>query len=211
MKTYRRFTDRMDIYIEEARKKITVRLKWKYKWNVKKGSNKWTNDEQWKFHKDLDGLIWSTWGERFYLKSKGTSEFAQRNANTRWDLDFDIQKVPCGEHWSVNVTKVKSGEFNQSSIIWANRKINLDTEDIKKTIRKGQERSYQQYAGVHEFGHTIGNTAVFDRGDEYFENHEHAQDKSSVMNIGSEIRTRHLWYVLAELNQMIPKTKFVTH
>lgn len=79
---------------------------------------------------------------------------------------------------------------------------------MNKYKRDRGGNSYHQYPSVHEFGHILGNSYVFNRGDEYNSSSVHFSDKASIMNVGSKIRDRHLWYIIEQLNTMIPSTTF---
>jgi hypothetical protein len=64
---------------------------------------------------------------------------------------------------------------------------------------------------AHEFGHALGNSRFSMtgmHGDEYKEDSEFVLDNGSMMNIGSQLRKRHLDYILNEINKMIPDTSF---
>ena len=81
------------------------------------------------------------------------------------------------------------------------RKIFLCTEDFETTRHAG---------GIvaHEFGHSMGNTGVLKRGDEYRQTSPHHGDTQSVLNVGDQLRTRHFRTVVEEMNQMIPETRW---
>jgi len=213
MATYRKYTDRMDIYIEEERKKIIIRQKWRYFWHESVGTSPWTYEEQKEFHNNVDRLIWNNWGEYFNLKATGNSDFAKKNQGKRWDVDFDIEWVLHSEHWKVNVTKYPSNHIGMitSSVAWDAKEIKLDTKDTRPQARSRNGNQYLQYPVVHEFGHAAGNS-IFARtnmhGDEYKPTSTFYHDKNSLMNIGSELRDRHLDYILEELNGVIINTRF---
>lgn len=211
--SYVKYTDRMDIYIEEDRNIILIQEKWEYKWLTK--VTRWTITEKRKFHEMADSRIWKQWGGHFKLKVKGTSSFALKHKNTTFTVNFDIKWVFTNSHWTVNITKIAPGKFETSSVNWIDKIINLDTEDTKlncKGIHGGT--NFYQYPISHEFGHTIGNSihakngrkSVY--GDEYNLNGGLRLDYSSIMNVGNELRNRHLDYILIELNTMIPNTTF---
>jgi hypothetical protein len=212
-----KYTDRMDIYIEEDRNIISIQEKWEYNWLTK--VTPWTLTEKRKFHEMADSRIWKNWGGHFKLKVKGTSPFALKHKNTIFTVNFDIKWVLLSSHWKVNITKIAPGGFERSNVKWNEKIINLDTEDTK-LICKGvyAGTSYYQYPISHEFGHTIGNSyhALKGRksvhGDEYSADNRvnggFRLDYFSIMNIGNELRNRHLDYILAQLNTMIPNTTF---
>lgn len=208
MTYYSKNTDRMNIHIEEDRKTILIKQKWKYYWLDDRNTSSWTYSEKQEFHKKIDNLIWNNWGQYFYLKVKGNSEFSKKHIKTRWDVNFDIEWVNNNEHWEVNVKKILPNSFKRSNVDWNNKVINLDTEDFKTNKRVKDNLSFYQQPAVHEFGHSIGNSYVFSRGDEYNTSSSYYDDKSSIMNIGNQIRDRHLLYVIKQLNTMIPSTKF---
>ncbi len=206
---YSKYTDRMDFHIEEDRGTILIKQKWKYDWLNSSETSSWTYSEKHRFHKKIDSMIYNSWGKRWYLKVDGTSNFSQRNTNTIWDVNFDVEWVLQKEHWKVNVRKVKPKRILKSSVDWNKKQINLDTEDFKCIMAENGESKYYQYIASHEFGHTIGNSFVFNSGDEYKSSSSYFFDKASIMNIGNQIRDRHFWYILDHLNSMIPDTTFI--
>lgn len=208
MAYYTKNTDRMDIHIEESQGTILIKQKWRYFWLNQMGTSSWTYSEKQDFHKKIDNLIWNNWGNHFELKVKGTSNFAKKHKKTRWDVNFDLEWVLHTEHWKVNVKKIVPKGYEQSKVDWNGKEITLDSEDINKYKRDKGSKSYYQYPSVHEFGHSIGNSYVFSRGDEYRSSSTHFKDKTSIMNIGNELRDRHLWYIIDQLNTMIPSSTF---
>lgn len=210
---YTKRTDRMDFHIEEDRKTITIRQKWKYSWLTSSGATPWTYTDKQAFHTKVDNLIWNTWGKAFYLKVVGGSDFAKRNAGERWDVDFDIEWVLGSQHWDVNVTKYPRAYSGNptSSVGWAAKVITLDTKDTAYRARTNGGRIYNQYPVVHEFGHAAGNSIharAGMHGDEYNSTSAYFGDKQSVMNIGNTFRERHLDYILTQLNTIITDTNF---
>ncbi|MGM5630929.1 hypothetical protein O2K51_08490 [Apibacter raozihei] len=211
-------TDRMDIFIEEEQNSILVQEKWQYLWHTK--VTPWLLSEKRHFHKLADLRIWSVWSGYFKLKVTGSSNFATKHKSTSFTLNFDIKWVLKNPHWNVTVTKIAPNTFEQSYIKWNERVIHLDTEDTKLNFKgKVNSKSFYQYPIAHEFGHTVGNsyfaligkTAI--HSDEYSLNNllngGFKLDYSSIMNIGNELRNRHLDYILIQLNSMIPNTYFI--
>ncbi|WP_159280336.1 hypothetical protein [Tenacibaculum maritimum] len=197
----------MDIHIEESRGTILIKQKWRYFWLNSMNTSRWTYSEKQKFHKEVDSLIWNSWGEHFFLKVKGTSDFAIRNIKKRWDVNFDIEWVQYGEHWKVNVKKNPSKTFMKSNVKWYSKEMNLDTLDTSKQKRIVQGKNYFQYPVVHEFGHSVGNSIAVGHGDEY-NSSSYSMDKNSLMNVGDELRDRHLDFIISELNTMITRSTF---
>lgn len=204
-------TTRMDIFIEENRKTILVQQRWKYDWVHTSGTTPWTYTQQKNFHNEVDGLIWNKWGGRFKVKVRGISNFAKKHAFSEFVVNFDIRWVLSGEHWKVNVTKIPPNSYAQSNVDWMAQKINLDTEDTSIIERIQNGVSYFQHPVAHEFGHAIGNSIYSDagmHGDEYNTGSSFKLDRASIMNIGEQLRMRHIDYLLIELNKMISHTTF---
>lgn len=209
-------TDRMDIYIEEARNTILIQEKWEYNWLTK--VTPWTLVEKRKFHQMADNLIWKKWSGFFRLKVSGISAFAQKHRNTTFTVNFDIKWVLEKPHWNVHVTKIIPGGFERSNVNWTDKIINIDTEDTKIVVHPQNGKNYRQYPIAHEFGHTMGNTysALIGQksihGDEYNTdiriNGGFFLDRLSIMNIGNDLRKRHLDFILLELNSMLANTQF---
>ncbi|MFV0305623.1 MAG: hypothetical protein ACK5IC_09115 [Moheibacter sp.] len=211
---YSKKTDRMDIYLDEKTKTILIQLKWKYNWKTAIGDPAWTYVEKKKFHEMADSLIWKKWGSHYKLYTKGSSDFAKKYSTSTFLVNFDIKWVITDPHWNVNVTKIPSGMKSPTSYtLWNSRIINLDTEDTKWTRKKTVgSRNYFHHPITHEFGHAIGNSSKVGRGDEYNPDNQinggFKLDYSSIMNVGDQLRNRHLEYIITQLNLMIPNTKF---
>lgn len=203
-------TDRLDIYIDKDRKLILIEQKWKYVWSNKKGTTPWSHKEKKKFHNKSDHIIENLWGGKMVIRTKGSSDFAKKYADDGFVVNFDLKWVTNDEHWKVRVTKIPKGEWAQSWMKWTTREVNLDTEDIKMRRTSTIPRRTQSPV-AHEFGHTIGNTfhtGVTQHGDEYKTNSKYNTQTKSIMNIGNEIKPRHLDYIVSELNKMVPNTEF---
>jgi hypothetical protein len=206
-----RKTDRMDITVEEAGSNIFVQQKWKYEWLNDLNTTQWTYAQKKHLHDKIDTLIWRKWSGHFKIKTTGNSAFSKKHSSSGFTMNFDIKWVLSNEHWLVRVRKIVSGTFKTSNVKWPSRIINLDTEDIliRKSTRGG--RTFYKYPVLHEFGHAIGNSVHASQGmhgDEYKANNPFKSDQSSIMNLGNELRKRHIEYLLQELNKMIPDTTF---
>ena len=197
----------MDINIDEFTKIILVQEKWKYNW-IDIGT--WTYAERKDFHQKADSLIWTKWGSKLIIKTKGDSAFAKKHFSSGFILKFDIKWVISGEHWTVNVKKIALGDFNPSSVNWPNRTIDLDTEDTKKLLRDRGGKKFRQYPVAHEFGHAIGDHSWVPRmqSDEYPPGSINELDHRSMMNVGTNLRKRHINFILRHLKNMVPNTIF---
>ncbi|TWP27076.1 hypothetical protein ETU08_07560 [Apibacter muscae] len=205
-------TDRMDIFIEEGRNIILIQERWQYNWLTK--VTPWTITERRKFHELADQRIWKIWGGHFKLKVQGTSSFAEKHKNTTFTVNFDIKWALINPHWKVNLTKIAPGGFQTSYVNWNSKIISLDTEDTKIVTRYAGRSKYKQYPVAHEFGHAIGNVPIrgISHSDEYHDSYRlnggFKLDYLSIMNIGNNLRNRHLDYVLIQLNSMFANTTF---
>ncbi len=153
---------------------------------------------------------WAAWSNRAILGVSGASAFSLKHSSAGAPINLDIKRVASGEHWNVNVKKISPTAFERSNIVWNARKINLDTNDFKaRNNCLGVLRvCHTQIPVAHEFGHAVGNTAVLNRGDEYRSSSPHVNDHASIMNAGSQLRSRHFQTILDELNVMIPDAIF---
>jgi hypothetical protein len=195
-----RKTDRAEIDINLSNGYVFYQQRWQYVWVVAPGQPAWTLKEKRFFHRQADLMVWDVWSKRVTFKATGTSEFARKHAGRNLQVDFDISWELNSPHWTVRVIKVPPGTTSHPTRVeWSARNIFLCTEDFTKTTHAG---------GViaHEFGHSMGNTAVLNRGDEYRNTSPHFADSASVINVGRELRTRHFRTMIEELNKMIPGT-----
>lgn len=206
-----------DLVVDGGAGTITVRQRWKYKWKLTKGDvtwkpTEWTVEEKEKFHIEAVKAIKAAWSGKREFLAKGESAFAKAHEKTSFQLLFDIIKSESQSHWSVEVTKIKPGKFKISRVRWISRKIELDTEDMRLTLKKtitSPEKRYFQKGIAHEFGHAIGNTIVLERGDEYGEDKPHSKDYGSIMNSGMILRDRHFRTIDEKLDDVIAGTEFV--
>jgi hypothetical protein len=60
----------------------------------------------------------------------------------------------------------------------------------------------------HEFGHAILSHGATANPDEYVSTSGNVADTSSIMNIGRDLRKRHLASVIVELNKLVPGLTF---
>ncbi len=206
---YKKDTQWFGIEFNSVSKDIAVREKWKYNWIDSLGMAIWTYKEKKAFHHNLDNLLWGKWGAHFKLKVRGSSDFAKTNAFNTFSVYFDITWVLDSGHWTVDVTKMPFSAASVSHINWGNRTVFLHAMDINIG-----SNGYKQHVALHEFGHTIGNSVnSFPgmHGDEYKNTSTFYYDKASLMNIGDELRTRHVDFLLQQLNgvsPLIPNTEF---
>lgn len=197
----------MDFILNTRNSTVLVQQKWKYNWLNESNTTTWTQQQKRDIHHSLDALIWQQWAGHYRVHATGSSDFARDNRRTVFTINFDITWVTLDHHWTVNMTKTTNPR-TISSVSWGRRIINLDSLDTRiKTV--GGIRG--QRGITHEFGHAVGNTRhAFsgNHGDEYPAASRFSRDRASIMNHGSELRQRHLDFVLRELQSLIPNTVF---
>jgi hypothetical protein len=203
----------IDIVVHEAR--VFVEQRWLYSWQVQTPMAPWSLSEKRAFHKEVNKQIWASWSDRVKLSVAGTSEFAKKFATTRLPINLDIRWVLSDGQWTTTAWKMRDDNIEISSIDWGTRSVTLYANDMAP--RSACTSAVPQVCTTgfrtmpHEFGHAIGNTAVLGRGDEYNAGSANLADTTSIMNIGTQLRTRHFRTLLEAMNTMIPGTTFAVH
>jgi hypothetical protein len=193
----------VDIVVHEGR--VFVQERWKYEFSNDPGTSAWTLAEKRRFHRAVDLQIWAAWSNKIKLATAGSARFARDNPKV--PVNFDVRWVTRDEHWTVSVRKLPAGSTPTTFISNVDRpvmRVNLDSADLDAYDVSNSEGARRRFRAVpHEFGHTF--PAV---NDEYVATSPHRGDADSIMNIGREVRARHLQPLLTELNQMIPNCTF---
>jgi hypothetical protein len=194
---------------------IFIQEDWFYDWNLWPGVTAgWTYPQKKSIHTRINNQIWGAWSNRIKLGVGGTSDFARRFAGKPLPVNFDVRwdiKLPA--HWRVKIWKMPTGagptNLHRSFVDHDNHIIELNTADIAP-------RGAGNSAGVgttnfitspHEYGHTLGSPTSFP-GDEYGPGATHLADTKSMMNIGQQLRRRHLADIIRVMNKLIPGTTF---
>ena len=232
-------TGRWNIIVNTSRGKVMLQMRWMYNWTKAAGTTDWNYDQRKSFHTQVDRTIWRTWSHKVKLRVTGASRFAKQFRNRDIPLDFDVKWVTSRPHWDVNVIKLPANASRTSWVNWGTKKVQLDTNDFGERTACNDEKAKPGMEGVfnlipkatrdanpalksilvdqtcragfetipHEYGHALGNQ----NDDEYEPDSAHRADTSSMVNIGTEIRRRHLTAVLTELNSAIPDCQFRIH
>lgn len=186
---------------------ILVQLRWHYIWIAIPPATPWTPKERAEFHRITDRSIWARWSNRVRLSVAGSSSFAHRFASSGVPINFDVKSVAADSHWIVYAYKTPPGtptlKYHQY-VTQRTQTINLYTSKLRAYTAENDggvhRRNFQ--STPHEFGHALGNP------DEYGANSPHLADADSTMNVGGELRARHLSLVLSALNTMVAGTVF---
>ncbi len=192
----------------------------------------WTDDEERDFHYAAESIIWKFWNSRRTLPGSsdpttqqfidlinkhsgisfsvsGDGEFAQKFAGRQLPIEFDALITQKRPHFNVNVKKMLPGRelALRSNVDWGSLTINVAKNDTDRSPAqqdgKGAARTDDFYTLPHEFGHAVGYGF-----DEYEVGATARKDIDSLMNIGKEIRPRHLAFIKAQLNTMLKGVKF---
>lgn len=138
----------------------------------------WSQAERDSFEQEWREQIPGLWDQ--------TDHVVYRGFNLSLAFSCDIRVQAAGSQWQANVMKLKSRQaFRTSAILRNGYPDDYDcrfdsNDDLEKPGGRGQT------AMIHEFGHMIG------LPDEYKTDSPHYADKGSVMNLGAEVRERHL-------------------
>ena len=184
---------------------ILFQERWQYVWTTTAGQVAWTPAEKRRFHRQVDVQVWNAWSNRIKLSASGAASFCTQHPKAK--INFDIKWVTANAHWTVNVRKLPPGSTPTtyiSNVDRPNRQVNLDSGDLSSYRPCNAAAVCRGFKAVpHEFGHTFPGI-----NDEYGAGHANLADSNSMMNIGDEIRARHLGPILGELNTMIPNCTF---
>lgn len=194
--------------IDTSAGRVFFQQDWHYTWTQYSAAvPAWTVAEQRSFHNTIDRQIWGTWCNRVRLQVAGNADFVRRFAAIGVPINFDIRRVTGVGHWSVTVRKMPAGSTPTtyiSNVNFGARTIDLDTADLAAyyPANAAGNSAGAFYAGPHEFGHAI------QAPDEYNPGAANLADTTSIMNVGRQIRPRHLQQVVTVLNTMIPNVTF---
>lgn len=219
------------IDIDTTAGRVFFQQEWFYTWTLFNASvSPWTPQQRRFFHNTLDRQIWALWSNRVRLRVSGVHSFARRFGARGVPINFDIRWMRRPAQWAVRVRKMPAGSNPTTFISFVDfgaRRVELDTGDLTAyhpANEAGNASTNPNFlAGPHEFGHTL------QAGDEYNAASRAARridlssvattiesitrvgralnllaDTESIMNVGRQIRPRHLRLVVSTLNTMIP-------
>jgi hypothetical protein len=195
--------------------RVFIQEDWFYNWNLWPGvTTGWTYPEKKATHSRIDNQIWGAWSNRIKLGVTGTSDFAKRFKGKKIPVNFDVRwDIKPPSHWTVTVWKMPPGATptgtHRSFVDHANHKIELNTADIapRGAGNDAGASTSKFITSPHEYGHTLGPPTSFP-GDEYTTGATNLADTNSMMNIGQQLRRRHLVEIIKVLNKLIPGTTF---
>lgn len=225
------------IYIHLESGMVSFHQRWKYHFTLDQTFGKvaakaspWTDDEQRDFHSAAASIIWKFWNSRRTLPGssdpttqqfvdllnkhsgisfsvRGKGDFAHKFAGRQLPVEFDVLLSKSKPHFVVNVKKMLPGRDFRSFVDPGGRTINLAKVDVERSSAKQDGRNGATtddfYTLPHEFGHSIGYHI-----DEYEAGAAKRKDTDSLMNIGHEVRARHLRFLRDQLNTMLKGVTF---
>lgn len=198
--------------LDTASGRVFVQQDWHYIWCVYAGADPWTYREKYLFHRQADRAIWGIWSNRLVLHVNGTAPFPDRKIPVNFDIRW---KISGSSHFTVLAWKVPPGSGPTdpvwSSVTWHDKRIQLSSADVlPRSAANAAGESTQSFLTIpHEFGH-----ALDDLPDEYNEStpespNPYLHDRDSIMNVGREIRSRHIEPLCDALKAMVPTATFV--
>jgi hypothetical protein len=201
----------VDLDLEKSH--VFVREDWHYRWRFQMIMRPWSDAEKLAFHQAVDRQVWRSWSmrARFMVTSKGdravgaTAHAFMRKCGSRGvTLSFDVRRVEGVGHWHVNVYKLSLDQDKRADVDILNRAINLYIEDVapSSAVNEAGAVTPSFLTVPHEFGHTLA------ANDEYEKTSPHLRDNRSLMNIGSQVRSRHVGLLSATLERMMPGCAF---
>ncbi len=163
------------------------------------GVSRWNKSLQQTFITNWESAIRNSWDNTVIRILSGKE-------SVKLKLKFQIQIGGfMFDHWEITVKKVPPGSTFRSYVNPHKGNVMLTENDNNIVIRHVQKKgSYKQTTSVHEFGHMIG------LNDEYGplfggDKGPHNNDYSSLMNVGSNIRSRHKNSLIKWLNDVLNK------
>lgn len=195
---------RIEIDASPVSPKVRLVSRWYYRWLNGPGvTSPWQEWEKKLYHNAFNWLLADAFK---YTRIRMTA--TDRPFTTTLGVDFSIGRgLAKFRHWTVFVRKVDPASESytyQSKVVPDVAKIYLDTADIKDyrpTNAAGKTGLHN--AVPHEFLHVLGY-----HHDESHAASPHLADTDSIMNVGKKIRQRHLTHVLADLEDIVPNTRF---
>ena len=191
------------VEVDASKGFVRVMQRWGYQWSSALGAPAWKQAEKEKFHEAIVKLVTS----RIVKKKLNVSSKHQCLLHPKMDLVFDIGwALEKYKHWTVLARKLPKSSTPTtliSQVDWSKRVILLDSADVDDYHVCNAAKACRNFNAVpHEFVHTLQGP------DEYNPVVAHLDDTDSILNIGNQLRQRHVKVLLTELNKMIPGWTF---
>lgn len=205
------------IDLDTTNGRVFVQEDWLYEWKLWPGvTEAWTYEQKYRTHRRIDRQVWGLWSNRIRITARGASQFAQRFGRTTLPLNFDVRwDIHPPGHWTVRVWKMPAGSdptLHRSHVLPASNIVELNTADLdpRGAGNAGGGSTANFLTAPHEYGHTIGAPTNY-LVDEYNAGAPDLHDTNSLMNVGRELRRRHIQGVLTALERLVPRTRFTSN
>lgn len=212
-------TDQMEVILDTEKVNISISQRWKCDFlTMGRHEGRWTEGEKITFRNKAVDLINEMWGNKAYAQTTlgCNSRFAQAHNGKRFIINPLIDFVEDNQHWTLKIYKARPKHYfvdeTTAWVDWNSKEIHITSGAVNQfqyhDLADRSDAGAQYHVVAHEFGHTLGNIAQFNTGDEYRTHHPLKHDKASIMNHGSEVRERHFRYIRHILMNMCPDTDF---
>lgn len=206
--------------LDTARGHVLVRQDWHYHWTNDSNVPAWTPPERSAYHRALDRLIWRFWSFHTFIevrKTGATSGALAHFSGKGLTMSFDVRQVHVGGQWKVFVRKISPQRRPRPRAqTWFDlRRIEMFSEDVKHVYAyrfmgdPAKTSAPNFYVGPHEFGHALGYGYSRGDGEEREPENPYFADTESMMNMGQEVRPRHVRLIVETLEKMVPGVQFV--
>ena len=195
------------IDFDDVTGRIFVQEDWQYRWRQWPGvTQPWSYAQKRATHRRIDQSIWAVWSNRLSLDVRARSGPPPR-FGTRAPVNFDVRWALTNGHWTVTVWKMPPGAdptLHRSFVDPSTNEIELNTADLmpREAGNDAGASTSNFLTAPHEYAHTMDNP------DEYETGSPHLADTASLVNIGRQVRGRHLHLLIAALNALAPKLVF---
>lgn len=151
----------------------------------------WSFIDKDNFEKNFREKINKKWGAS-NIKTLSSLD-SRKTISLAFRFSFNKNGFFIYNHWTLNVVKLRKGEWAQSFVTSSLRTGNFDINDfdyVKKSAKTSQR------GAVHEFGHMLGLNDEYNSG-------VFISDLKSIMNSGETIRQRHRAIYMPWLNKTL--------
>lgn len=206
--------------LDTTRGHILVRQDWRYHWTNDSNVPAWTPRERVAYHRAVDHLVWRYWSFRTFIEVRKTAanlgplaHFSAKGLT----MSFDIHRVHVGGQWTILVRKISPDKRPRPRAeCWFQlRKIQLYSEDVNHVHASrfpgdpARTEAPNFYVAPHEFGHALGYGYSRGDGEERERENPYFADTTSIMNMGEEVRPRHVRLIVETLTKMVPGVEFI--
>jgi len=206
--------------LDTQRGHVLVRQDWRYHWTNDSNVPAWTPQERSAYHRAVDRLVWRYWSFHTFVEVRKTGANAGALAHFSGKgltMSFDVHRVKVGGQWTVFVQKIRPDKRPRprAEVWFQPRKIQLFSEDVKHVhafrFMGDPARTAEPnfYVAPHEFGHALGYGYARGDGEERERENPYFADTTSIMNMGQEVRPRHIRLIIETLRKMVPGVEFV--